>query len=92
LTRGELRKVKSIVSLIGHENLEALPEINYECVRGLHVYVAKNEEDGELSLSIWDKPKENQSSRCLFADRISISAFIAAADYWKPRYPPPGSY
>ncbi|MDH2901778.1 MAG: hypothetical protein PXY39_12490 [archaeon] len=91
VTRGELRKVKSIVSLIGEENLGALPNSTYQHARGLHVYVTKTEEH-ELSLSIWDQPKEEQTSHCLFADRISMSAFMAAVDYWKPRYPRTESY
>jgi hypothetical protein len=92
VTRGELRKVKSIVSLIGEENLEALPNTNYQCRRGRHIYVAKAEDDKALSVSIWDEPKEKKTSRCLFADRISLSAFMAAVDYWKPRYPRAENY
>jgi hypothetical protein len=84
-----LRKVRSIVSLIGQENLLKLTDASYQTVRGLHVYVAKNDEDKELALSIWDSPKEKQSSRCLFADRISKSAFTAALEYWRPRYSAP---
>lgn len=89
-TRSELRKVRAIVSFIGEENLESLVQKNYSFLRGLHVYSSKNE-DNELSLSIWSGPKEIDSSRCLFADRISVSAFKAAVDYWKPKYPSPSS-
>ena len=87
VTRGELRKVRAIVSLIGEESLPSLPRREYQCVRGLHVYTSKNE-DNELSLSIWNEPKEKESSRCLFADRISVPAFNAALEYWRPRYVP----
>ena len=90
-TRSELRKVRAIVSFIGEENLESLVQKNYAFVRGLHVYSSKNE-DNELSLSIWNGPKEIDSSRCLFADRISVSAFKAAVDYWRPKYPSPSSF
>ena len=87
VTRSELRKVRAIVSLIGEENLPSLPRSEYQCLKGLHVYTARNG-DNELSLSIWNEPKENQSSRCLFADRIGLPAFNAALEYWRPRYYP----
>ncbi len=87
VTRSELRKVKTIVNLIGEDNLLSLPNNQYQCLKGYHVYATKNESN-ELTLSIWSHPKENTSSRCLFADRISIPAYMAAADYWKPKYPP----
>ncbi|MHB1907856.1 MAG: hypothetical protein ACYCQJ_03165 [Nitrososphaerales archaeon] len=91
VTRSELRKVRSIVTLIGEENLAMLTRTDYQCVRGLHVYSSKNE-NGELALSVWDQPKEKESSRCLFADMISVSSFLAAVDYWRPRYPTAQSY
>ncbi|MHB8701968.1 MAG: hypothetical protein ACYC7D_13260 [Nitrososphaerales archaeon] len=90
VTRSELRKVRAIVTLIGEENLESLTIREYQCLNGLHVYSVKNE-DNELSLSIWNEPKEKTSSRCLFADRISVNAFVAAVAYWRPRYPQPSS-
>jgi hypothetical protein len=79
--------VKSIADLIGEDKLLSLPYTNYQCLRGLHVYSTRNEESNELELSIWNQPKDEKSSKCLFADRISVPAFIAGADYWKPRYP-----
>jgi hypothetical protein len=91
VTSSELRKVRAIVSLIGEENLASLPNTKYQCVRGLHIYSNRNE-DNELSLSIWNEPKEKTSSRCLFADRISLRAFMAAMAYWRPRYPAPVNY
>ena|GEM_PF-1598647 len=90
VTRSELRKVRAIVTLIGEENLSSLTSREYQCINGLHIYSVKNE-DNELALSIWNEPKENESSRCLFADRININAFIAAVAYWRPRYPQPPS-
>jgi len=90
-TRSELRKVRAIVAFIGEENLESLVQKDYTCLRGLHVYSKRNE-DNELSLSIWNGPKEIDSSRCLFADRISVTAFKAAVEYWKPKYPSPSSF
>jgi hypothetical protein len=92
ITRSELRKVKSIVTLIGQENLAVLPNTDYHCIKGFHIYVAKNEENDELSLSIWDQPKEKQTSHCLFSDKIRISAFYVAIDYWRPRYYLSGPY
>ena len=85
VTRGELRKIRSIALLIGEENLPSLPRTEYLSVRGLHVYAARNE-DNDLTLSIWNEPKENKTSRCLFADCISVRAFRAALEYWKPRH------
>jgi len=85
VTRTELRKIRAIVALIGQENLYSISSNEYQCVRGLHVYTLKNEDD-ELALSIWNEPRDNQSSQCLFADRISVHAFNAALAYWKPRY------
>jgi hypothetical protein len=86
VTRSELRKVRSIVSLIGAENLLKLSNASYQCLRGFHIYVAKSGEN-QLALSIWDAPREETTSHCLFADRISISAYMAAVDYWRPRVP-----
>ena len=88
VTRSELRKIRAIVSLIGEENLQSLTSSDYQCIRGLHVYSMKNE-DNELALSVWNEPKEKSTSRCLFADRISVSAFVAAVAYWRPKYPQP---
>lgn len=90
VTRSELRKVRAIVSLIGEENLQSLMTKEYQRIKDLHVYSTKNA-DNELSLSIWNEPKEKVSSRCLFADRISMSAFVAAVAYWRPKYPQPPS-
>ncbi|HZW57320.1 MAG TPA: hypothetical protein VFF30_13610 [Nitrososphaerales archaeon] len=90
VTRSELRKVRAIVTLIGEKNLQSLTTSEYLCLNGLHVYSVKND-DNELMLSIWNEPKEKKTSRCLFADRISISAFMAAVAYWRPRYPPASS-
>jgi hypothetical protein len=90
VTRSELRKVRSIVSLIGEENLQSLSRTEYFSVRGLHIYSVRTE-DNQLFLSIWDKPKDSPSSQCLFADRISMPAFNAALEYWRPRYPPSSS-
>lgn len=88
VTRNELRKVKSIVNLIGGDKLLSLPYTQYQCLKGLHVYSNRREESNELELSIWNQPKEEKDSRCLFADRISVPAFIAGADYWKPKGQP----
>ena len=92
VTRNELRKVRSIATLIGEESLLTLTERNYQCLRGLHVYVSKNQQQREIAVSIWDAPKEEQTSHCLFSDKISESAFSAALEYWHPRYPPPPSF
>ena len=89
VTRSELRKVRSIVSFIGEENLQSLVQKEYMCLRGLHIYSSKNEDNESSSLTIWNGPKENDSSRCLFADRISVPAFMAAVAYWRPKYPSP---
>lgn len=90
VTRSELRKVRAIVTLIGEENLQSLMANEYQHIRDLHVYSTKNSDD-VLSLSIWNEPKEKKSSRCLFADRITMSAFVAAVAYWRPKYPQPSS-
>jgi hypothetical protein len=87
LTRSELRKVRSIATLIGQENLRAIPNVEYLAVGGKHVYCLRK--DGVyLSISVWNEPKENASSRCLFSDSIRIHAFNAALDYWPPNYSP----
>ncbi len=86
VTRSELRKVRAIVTLVGEETLDSIPGMSYQCVRGLHIYASKTEDD-ELSLSIWNEPKEKLTSRCLFCDRISMKAFTLAISYWRPRYP-----
>ena len=82
VTRNELRKVRSIVTLIGKDNLASLPVSQYQCLGNLHVYSNKNEEN-EIALSIWDEPKENDTSRCLFADKIRMPAFQAALVFWQ---------
>jgi hypothetical protein len=82
VTRNELRKVRSIVSLIGKENLASLPVSAYQCLGSLHVYSWLNEDD-EIALSIWDEPKESTTSRCLFADKIRVPAFRAALAFWR---------
>ncbi|HZW57195.1 MAG TPA: hypothetical protein VFF30_12970 [Nitrososphaerales archaeon] len=82
VTRNELRKVRSIVSLIGKENLGAIPASTYQCLGNLHVYSSTNEEN-EIALSIWDEPKESLTSRCLFADKIRVPAFRAALAFWQ---------
>jgi len=86
VTRSELRKVRAIVSLVGEEILDSIPNMSYQCVRGLHIYASKNE-DNELALSIWNEPKEKLTSRCLFCDRINLRAFMAAISYWRPKFP-----
>lgn len=91
VTRSEIRKVKSIVSLIGKQNLSTLVNTDYQYIRGRHVYVTKTD-DNELALSIWDEPKDEKTSHCLFADRISIAALMAAVDYWRLRYPATTQY
>ncbi len=85
LTRSELRKVRSIATLIGQENLRAIPNSEYLAVAGKHVYCLRKD-PLYLSISVWNEPKEKLSSRCLFSDSISITAFIAAVDYWMPDY------
>lgn len=82
VTRNELRKVRSIVSLIGKENLSAIPVATYQCFGNLHVYSSMNDEN-EIALSIWDEPKESATSRCLFADKIRMPAFEAALAFWQ---------
>lgn len=81
VTRNELRKVRSIVSLIGKENLATISIMQHQCLGSLHVYSATNEDD-EIALSIWDEPKESMTSRCLFADKIRVPAFHAALAFW----------
>jgi hypothetical protein len=73
------------MNLIGGEEIMSLSHTEYQCLRGLHVYSIRNEESKELELSIWNHPKDEKNSRCLFADRISLTAFIAGAEYLKPR-------
>ncbi len=82
VTRSELRKIRSIVTLIGKENLASIPVSDYRCVRSLHVYSSTNEEN-EIALSIWDEPKESMTSQCLFADKIRVPAFNAALAFWQ---------
>lgn len=57
----------------------------FTSVYAAYIYVAKSGEN-QLALSIWDAPRKEKTSHCLFADRISISAYMAAVDYWRPRY------
>ena len=83
LTRSELRKVRSIASLIGQENLRAIPNTEYLAVGGKHVYCLRKD-NVYISISVWNEPKEKASSRCLFSDSIRIHAFNAALDYWTP--------
>lgn len=82
IKRQELRKVRSIAMLIGKDNLLSIPESSYLMAGQFHVYSKKNEEDNELQLSIWNEPKDSETSRCLFADRINMRAFQAALDFW----------
>ncbi len=63
----------------------SLSHTEYQCLRGLHVYSVKKEKRNELEMSIWSHPKDEKDSRCLFADTISVAAFIAGAEYLKPR-------
>jgi len=90
VTRSELRKVRSIATIIGQEHLQSLLNTEYKVVNGMYVYSTKNE-DKELVISIWSEPKENKSSRCLFSDRIGTEAYMAALDYWRPSFRPSGS-
>jgi len=90
VTRSELRKVRSIATIIGQEHLQSLLNIEYKVVNGLYVYSSKND-DKELVISIWSEPRENKSSRCLFSDRIGTKAYIAALDYWRPSFRSSGS-
>jgi len=90
VTRSELRKVRSIATIIGQEHLQSLLNTEYKVVNGMYVYSTKNE-DNELVISIWSEPKENKSSRCLFSDRIGKEAFLAALDYWRPSFRSAGS-
>jgi hypothetical protein len=87
VTRSDLRKVRSIASIIGQEHLQALIDTDYKVVNEMHVYSTKTEE-GDLVISIWSEPKENKTSRCLFSDTIGLKAFKAALDYWRPSYRP----
>ena len=82
IKRQELRKVRSIASLIGKDNLLNISSSSYLLAGHLHVYSKKNEEDNELQLSIWSEPKDSETSRCLFADRINMNSFQAALDFW----------
>lgn len=82
VTRSELRKIRSIATLIGKENLATLPVADYQNLKSLHVYSMTNEEN-EIALSIWDEPKESTTSQCLFADKIRLPAFNAAVAFWQ---------
>ncbi|MGH2639491.1 MAG: hypothetical protein ACRDF4_09460 [Rhabdochlamydiaceae bacterium] len=82
IKRQELRKVRSIATLIGKDNLLNVSDSPYLLAGQLHVYSRRDEEENELQLSIWDEPKDKETSKCLFADRIKINAFHAALDYW----------
>jgi hypothetical protein len=82
IKRQELRKVRSIATLVGKDNLLNIPSSRYLLAGRLHVYSQRNEEENELQLSIWNEPKDKETSRCLFADRINMNAFQAALDFW----------
>ena len=90
VTRGELRKVRSIATIIGQEHLQSLLNSEYKVVNKMYVYSTKND-DKELVISIWSEPRENKSSRCLFSDRIGVDAYMAALDYWRPSFRSSGS-
>ena len=82
IKRQELRKVRSIATLIGKDNLSNLSSSSHILAGQLHVYSKRDEEENELQLSIWSEPKDLETSRCLFADRINMNAFQAALDFW----------
>lgn len=86
-TRVDLRKVKTIISLMGGQRniseISLLPVTNYKCIENLHVYVSRNEPN-EFHLSIWDQPKKQSSSRCLFADRMRTQTFLQSLAFGAP--------
>ncbi|MHB1908421.1 MAG: hypothetical protein ACYCQJ_06065 [Nitrososphaerales archaeon] len=89
-TRVDLRKVKTIISLMGGQHkiaeISSLPAASYRCIGNLHVYVSKETDGNEFHLSIWDQPKEIGSSRCLFADRMRTATFLQSLSFWRTVY------
>jgi hypothetical protein len=88
-TRVDLRKVKTIISLMGGQSnigeISLLPMTDYKRIGNLHVYISKNEPN-EFHLSIWDRPKEIQTSRCLFADKMRTATFLQSLSFWRTVY------
>lgn len=70
----ERKAIYKLFKMIGAAKIPSITKKAHFSTQNLHIYSQKLKTEKQIFVSIWTEPKEKKSSKCIFADKISLNA------------------